>query len=379
MVCGGFSAKCSKPVAGLKLRDFLGYDLGSMEQVEAALSACLSGRFSRPQELHLGISGKALCFHFSHLQLGDRSLCNLVVTLAAGGLQDPGDDSVPVMAVESEKELSGLNLTPPINGCPAADDSFCPRDSLVYSSRGKESEHGEASSGSCRRYARNDVGQESVESQTDFSIFIPTKAGLPPSGIRAEDAARAAAFKLKANCSAAKARGLEGMWTLLGDHEKRVGAPMLRLTFSRGSCLDNEGFKHFVVKKGQWASVGRHCLSMEGANLLHLDPPSGARLSYTRGEGGYEVGRPVLPGTLKLNYLAPIKLAIDTAEIVTTGSNDLPDDTQDHCEEPSADPVAVPEDIRLEETSPPGPSRSVRLTFSTDNLRALMQSESEDD
>lgn len=131
----------------------------------------------------------------------------------------------------------------------------------------------------------------SIGTQTTFATVKPP---LLPGAIRAEDAARAAAHALSAEKKHRWRGGpFEGVWTILADHERQVELALLRLNFKLDVVVDNLGNQQSLAKVGDRLLLGSWEITLEGRNLLHLELSSGRRVSYTRGAGAFEVGRPV--------------------------------------------------------------------------------------
>lgn len=147
----------------------------------------------------------------------------------------------------------------------------------------------------------DDVAEKGVQTETEqVSVGCQTestaaKPPLRPFADRAVDAARATAQALHAEKKRRAQRPLEGVWTILSGHEDKGDDGLLRLHFQRGVVLDNLGTQHPLETSGDGLVVAGFVLSLEGWNVLHLDSETkgGSRLSYTRGEGAYPIGKPV--------------------------------------------------------------------------------------
>lgn len=100
---------------------------------------------------------------------------------------------------------------------------------------------------------------------------------------------------------------LQDVWTLVRSCEQNANDWLLRLSFAGNQCTDNEGNKWPVVfQKNKMYLLGG-LLTFEGENLLHRDGRSGARFTFTRGDGGKKLGAPLVASCISDALAAPLQ------------------------------------------------------------------------
>lgn len=100
---------------------------------------------------------------------------------------------------------------------------------------------------------------------------------------------------------------LQDVWTLVRSCEQNANDWLLRLSFAGNQCTDNEGNKWPVVfQKSKMYLLGG-LLTFEGENLLHRDGRSGARFTFTRGDGGKKLGAPLVASCISDALAAPLQ------------------------------------------------------------------------
>lgn len=153
-----------------------------------------------------------------------------------------------------------------------------------------------------------------VETQTDFprdlAPGVPAKPPLMPGALAAEDSARTmSAMHATLKRGRTNLWPLEGLWTMMGSHQSQATDSMLRLHFHHDSLVDNMGAQLSLTRLAKYAFLGDGVLSLEGPNLLHRDTVTGQRFTYTRGEGGFQLGAPVQRDGLHLDFAGLLRHA----------------------------------------------------------------------
>lgn len=314
--CGGV-LKNAWPV-GLSIRKLFGD--ANAKALDSALTRRSRNGSQVEEAVHL--NGCTFTLIATPLQLDHEPFFNLVLALRSGDPtadEDQGDVGSPLSdkkecchkgqkqhTFPEDERLSNSGLSP----CSARSRSKSPKAQTADPGR-VSSDNSLAYSASARSFSSWSFDKEFAdkEVQTDqvpvscqaegglkdlpASPVGTAKPPLPPFADRAEDAARATAHALAVERRLRARRPLEGVWSVLSNHEYKVEDALLRLHFQRGDVvLDNLGTQHLLQKSGQKLTLAGFVVSLEGWNVLHLDQED-ERLSYTRGEGAYPIGKPV--------------------------------------------------------------------------------------
>lgn len=142
-----------------------------------------------------------------------------------------------------------------------------------------------------------------VWEQQGFQCKNCARPPRPPRAVqpKADNAARAMALSSLNNFGKrqphkGELQPLDGLWTILSDQHWKAEDSLLRLHFTGPSCLDNAGTKWALVADGCDVCLDGGRLLLEGWNLLHHESRTGRRLTYTKGNGAYSLGRPLTLG-----------------------------------------------------------------------------------
>lgn len=217
----------------------------------------------------------------------------------------------------------------------------------------------------CRVFINQMAQTESVEqctipTQTDvawssngFQCRNCSKPPLQPGSLAAAEAARAMAVADRAprkKLKLGKRGPLDGVWTILAEHQNEAASWLYRLHFSGGTCLDNQGQMSILQRHGNQLYLEGGRLLLEGSNLLHRQGKSGKRLLFVRGDGGIPLGEPVPTGLppmwtnplSKASRVQPAKRLPTTQDHACESEEDLGDGSDHGDDDLLGDPQVPP-------------------------------------
>lgn len=138
-----------------------------------------------------------------------------------------------------------------------------------------------------------DTMTDIVGTATGFHCTRCSKPPLPTRITAADIAERVGSSCLSRKRDRGKdSKVLDGMWTILSEHESTASPFLHRLWFHKKVCIDLHGNKWQLEVTPEEVRLGGGAIFLEGENLLHRDGKNGLRFSWTRGKGG----RDVIPG-----------------------------------------------------------------------------------